>query len=496
MNESKKLLYIRIIVVAIVLLFVTLFILLMIKIDIIGNLFGRKSVVKTKTHHGFSRYLDDVNSREYKEKEMETRYVEEKEKKIEIIEIDKSIFKYIERIKNKRNGGYLKISDNEEIIDNTSNTISTKDEYIYKKERNRIQDLYDNGYYDKGSWILIAEDKDLHGYNYYFDNNGKLIYDTVSPDYKIVDRYGREVDDDLAPVLYKLEIIDISTKSNLDIKQIGLISNKVIITEGVVLKNKDNLYDNTMDRNVLSYVDKFLRFKKTTNGTVYDGSKWRKASTIKDDGGYVIFNNPKNNFNKIIGKITTQQLKTDEETDLTLLVYDADLYDLYSGFLDILEPLYETSRFNNSEPLSFSFTFFRTVKRLRFQIESNSDKKDVTCYLKDLRYGFDKSKYKEELEEAKENAEYISYLKELGIIKTHEEIIADLKELYEDTTSDYLEYEDFNDIDLYNYVDLSDFDRNVDIEQMYIDKRTGPAFDEYLRSLKNYWEIEYGPGFE
>ena len=72
----------------------------------------------------------------------------------------------------------------------------------------------------------------------------------------------------------------------------------------------------------------------------------------------------------------------------------------------------------------------------------------------------------------------------------------ELKLLEEDNQSDYLEYEDFNDIDLYKDVDLSDFDKDYDKEQRAIDRRTGPAFDEYLRSLKNFWEIEYGPGFE
>ncbi len=49
---------------------------------------------------------------------------------------------------------------------------------------------------------------------------------------------------------------------------------------------------------------------------------------------------------------------------------------------------------------------------------------------------------------------------------------------------------------MYDGIDLSDYDRNLDKEQRAIDRRTGPAFDEYLKSLKNYWEIEYGPGYE
>ena len=277
-----------------------------------------------------------------------------------------------------------------------------------------------------------------------------------------------------------------------------MTSEGIILGKGVTLKKKSAFYDNQMNRNVIDYIDTSLRFKKTTNGTIYDGSKWKSVSSLRDDGGYVIFNNPKNNFNKVVGKIATQKIseKDDIDTYATLYVYDADLYELYRGYEDLLEPLYETSAFNYSEPLDFSFTFYRTVKRLRFQIEASGDSKLRTCYLKDLRYGFNKAKYKEELEEAKEREEYIAYMKELGIYQSEDEMLAELKLLEEDSTSDYLEYEDFNDIDIYDNVDLSDYDRNIDKEQRAIDRRTGPAFDEYLRSLKNYWEIEYGPGFE
>ena len=359
-----------------------------------------------------------------------------------------------------------------------------------------IQNIYNNGYYGKGTWVLIKEEDRDYGYNYFFDDKGKLIYDTVAPDYRVVDKYGREIDDDLQPVLYEVSEMNNKVSTNSSINQNDLVSSKVIITEGVTLKNKDIFYDNKMNRSVIDYIDSSLRFKKTTNGTIYDGSKWKSVSSLRNDGGYVIFNNPNNNFNKIIGKITTQQIKDDENTFLRFLVYDADLYELYKGNEYMLEPLYETEAFNESEVFDFSFTFFKTIKRLRFEILSDNNEKPIICYFKDLRYGFNKQKYKEELEEAKENEEYIEYLKELGIYKSDEDMLYELKLLEEDNQSDYLEYEDFNDIDLYKDVDLSDFDKDYDKEQRAIDRRTGPAFDEYLRSLKNFWEIEYGPGFE
>ena len=500
MNDSKKLLYVRIVVALVILFVIGLFIFLIIKIDVVGHLFNNKNYIRTASSSNLDRYLNDLDGRAFIEKERDKKVVEEKKKEKEEELVDKSIFKFIDAIKNKRLG-IIKTKEYDTFIDeNKDNNIKvvTEKQKDIDKEIKKIQSFYDNGYYPKSSWMLIDIDLDGYGYNYYFNDKGKLSVDTVAPDYRVVDAYGREIDDDLEPILYKVEI---STKSeiesNVTIKY-GLTSDGMILGKGVTLKEQSKYYDNQMNRHILDYIDTSLRFRKTTNGTIYDGSKWKKVSALRDDGGYVIFNNPKNNFNKLVVKIAIQKISEKDDTDTyaTLYVYDANLYELYRGHEDLLEPLYETSAFNYDEPLEFNFTFFRTVKRLRFQIETNGKSKLRTCYLKDLRYGFNKAKYKEELEEAKEREEYIAYMKELGIYQSEEEMLLELKALEEDSTSDYLEYEDFNDIDIYDNVDLSDYGRNYDKEQRAIDRRTGPAFDEYLRSLKNYWEIEYGPGYE
>ena len=500
MNDSKKLLYVKAIVALGILLVVGLFVFLIIKIDVVGHLFNNKNYIRTASSSSLDRYLNDLDGREFEKKKRDKKVVEEKkkEKKEEIV--DKSIFKFIEAIKSKRTGSF-KVNDTHNVsvgVAINNKKIDTEKQKEIEKEVKKIQSFYDKGYYPKSSWMLIDYDLDGYGFNYYFNDKGKLSVDTVAPDYRIVDAYGREVDEDLEPILYKVEISSVSEIGAEHIIKYGLTSDGIILSPGVTLKEKSKYYDNQMNRHVIDYIHSSLRFKKTTNGTIYDGSKWKSVSSLRDDGGYVIFNNPKNNFNKVVGKIVTQKISEKEDTDTyaTLYVYDADLYELYRGYEDLLEPLYETSAFNYSEPLDFSFTFYRTVKRLRFQIETSGDSKLRTCYLKDLRYGFNKTKYKEELEEAKEREEYIAYMKELGIYQSEEEMIAELKSLEEDSTSDYLEYEDFNDTDLYDNIDLSDYDRNIDKEQRAIDRRTGPAFDEYLRSLKNYWEIEYGPGYK
>ncbi len=487
MNNSKKLIYVRLVVLLVAMFFIGLFIFVIIKIDVVGHLFNDKKYIRVATSSNLDKYLKDLSSREFKEKIRDKKQIEEKKKEIKNIEEDKSIFKFIDIIKNKKGNN---------LIDSRIKEGQKIDDKEIENYRNKIQNIYNESYYGKNTWVLISEDGRDYGYNYYFDDKGKLIYDTVAPDYRIVDKYGREVNDDLEPVIFKIESIATLSNTNLVIVNKGFTSQKTIITEGVTLKNNDDIYDNKMNRNVLDYIYSSLRFKKTTNGTIYDGSKWKSVSSLRNDGGYVIFNNPNNNFNKIIGEIATQQIKDEEDTNLTFLVYDADLYELYKGYEYMLEPLYETEAFNGSEPFDFSFTFFRTVKRLRFQIESYDNEKPVTCYFKDLRFGFNKQKYKEELEVARENEEYIKYLKELGIYKSDEEILLELKALEEDSQSDYLEYEDFNDVNLYKEVVLFDFYRDYDKEQKAIDKRTGPAFDEYLKSLKNFWEIENGPGCE
>ena len=500
MNDSKKLLYVKAIVAFGILLVVGLFVFLIIKIDVVGHLFNNKNYIRTASSSSLDRYLNDLDGKEFEEKKREKKVVEDKkkEKKEEIV--DKSIFKFIEVIKSKRTGNF-KVNDKNTLsagVTTNNKKVDVEKQKEIEKEVKKIQSFYDKGYYPKSSWMLIDYDLDGYGFNYYFNDKGKLSVDTVAPDYRIVDIYGREVDEDLEPILYKVEISSASEiVDNITIKY-GLTSDGIILSPGVTLKEKSKYYDNQMNRHVLDYIHSSLRFKKTTNGTIYDGSKWKSVSSLRDDGGYVIFNNPKNNFNKVVGKIATQKISEKEDTDTyaTLYVYDADLYELYRGYEDLLEPLYETSAFNYSEPLDFSFTFYRTVKRLRFQIETSGDSKLRMCYLKDLRYGFNNAKYKEELEEAKEREEYIAYMKELEIYQSEEELLAELKALEEDSTSDYLEYEDFNDVDIYDNVDLSDYDRSIDKEQRVIDRRTGPAFDEYLKSLKNYWEIEYGPGYE
>ena len=237
MNDSKKLLYIKIAGIIIILLFISFFLFLIIKIDIIGHLFSNKNYIMTSTNSNLEKYLEDLHNREYKVKVIDKKIIENTNKEKEIIEEDKSIFKYINKIKSKKSNISLisKNIDNKDKDENLKNQ-REKDE-IAKTYRKKIQNIYNNEYYDKSSWVLIDEDNDLYGYKFYFDDRGKLIYDTVSSDYRVIDSYGREVDEDLEPILYKVKIDDnIKTLSKIEEQDKGLIASNVIITEKVALK--------------------------------------------------------------------------------------------------------------------------------------------------------------------------------------------------------------------------------------------------------------------
>ena len=180
-----------------------------------------------------------------------------------------------------------------------------------------IKWLYDDldiTVFPKDKWEIIDDDNDGIGYNYYFDKDGYLLIDTITPDYKIVDNKGREVDINLHPIKYEMKDV-----INIIVKEEGIVldtdysyiaptkePSKVLIGEGVVLRKKEKIFDNTIEKDVLLYVDSSDRFIKDTKGTIYNEVRWKKCSSLKGNGGYVVFNNPQNNFNKITGYISTE----------------------------------------------------------------------------------------------------------------------------------------------------------------------------------------------
>ena len=369
-----------------------------------------------------------------------------------------------------------------------------------------IKWLYDDldiTVFPKDKWEIIDDDNDGIGYNYYFDKDGYLLIDTITPDYKIVDNKGREVDINLHPIKYEMKDV-----INIIVKEEGIVldedytyiaptkePSKVLIGEGVVLRKKEKIFDNTIEKDVLLYVDSSNRFIKDTKGTIYNEVRWKKCSSLKGNGGYVVFNNPNNNFNKITGYISTEYFTYDDNTELTLKVYDADLYDKLKEehHLYDIEEIYKDDSFNKTDAVRFSFTFDRSIKRLRFEIETDGDYKNRTCFIKDLKYGFNKKAFYNELIRKKEEEEEIENLKRLGIyvedMWSFDAIDEDGNEIEEDDDEE-VETENENNDDRIGGKAYEFDEETVSYEDIIRDRNTGPAFDESLKNIK-----EIGPGF-
>ena len=357
--------------------------------------------------------------------------------------------------------------------------------------------------FPKDKWEIIDDDNDGIGYNYYFDKDGFLLIDTITPDYKIVDNKGREVDINSHPIKYEMKDV-----INIIVKEEGIVldedctyiaptkePSKVLIGEGVVLRKKEKIFDNTIEKDVLLYVDSSDRFIKDTKGTIYNEVRWKKCSSLKGNGGYVVFNNPNNNFNKITGYISTEYFTYEDNTELTLKVYDADLYDKLKEehHLYDIEEIYKDDSFNKTDAVRFSFTFDRSIKRLRFEIEVDGEYKNRTCFIKDLKYGFNKTAFYNELIRKKEEEEEIENLKRLGIyvedMWSFDAIDEDGNEI-EEYDDEEVETENENNDDRIGGKAYEFDEETVSYEDIIRDRNTGPAFDESLRNIK-----EIGPGF-
>ena len=339
--------------------------------------------------------------------------------------------------------------------------------------------------YSRDKWELIDDDNDGKYFKYFFDSNGYLLIDTVTVDYKIVDDRGREVDENFKPIVYELKdneeiIVDEDNSYTLPTKE----QSKVLISEGAVLKNTEKIFDNKINNNLFDYIDNSNRFLKDVIKYTYSEYKWKKCCQLKSNGGYVIFKNPKNNFNKINGEIA-DEYTTKINTGYSILkVYDANLYDKYNEYkkLDDLEIVYQSSPYNKSDSINFSFTFDRSISRLRFEIETDGNK-EKTCLMRKFKYGFSKSAYKSELERKKEAEEEKEELKRLGI---YVEDIWILDNIDEDGGTENVINEE---VENNSYI----IEETKSYEDVVRDRKTGPSFDKDLNEKIDTQKI--GPAF-
>ena len=343
------------------------------------------------------------------------------------------------------------------------------------KDKN-IRWLYDDNNitrYPRSKWEVIDEDNDGIAYEYYFDKNGYLLIDTVTPDYEIVDSKGRRLDSNLKAISY--EIVE-NKKSHAIIEknyEIGKISSpSIIIGKGVVFREKVKIYDNSINKNAITYISDSSGLTKDIKGTTIDNVKWKTG----------------NNFNKISFTLALSYYTDVKEEDIYKLVaYDEDEYEKRkkNNTLYDAKEIYN-GNINNKENQKIEFTFNKSINSLRIQIETLSGRKSRNLLIKDIKYGFSKIAYKDEIIEKRELEEEIEELKRHGI---YDDILYSLNFIDED--GEEVEDEE-SDNDKWSKNDDYD-DSTISYEDKLRDRTTGPAFDEALKSETSY--REYGPAF-
>lgn len=297
-------------------------------------------------------------------------------------------------------------------------------------------------------WKLIDDDNDGVGYYYYFNKNGFILLDDITPDYKIVDADGRRIgydgnpeskviekivfgDGDYDDSIYSAEILE-QIKADQDIVEVqrGVLSSggylyakdpsiidgpspsdnlvidanpdgtaRYILGPNVVLKKKknENYYDPMLNRSMQEYIKSGDKYSKKVNGTTFNKSKWKDVMAMKGTGATIVFENPKKNFNKVKGRIATHYFSySDRTTQCTFYIYNED-----DG-----EELYATSDFNYNAGVSFECVFPKKASAIRFELEVNGQYTSRVCYLRNCEFGFDKEAYEEELYDDATEAEY------------------------------------------------------------------------------------------
>ena len=363
------------------------------------------------------------------------------------------------------------------------------------KEKN-IKWLYDDDNitrFPRNKWEVIDDDGDSIGYQYYFNEDGYLLIDTVTPDYEVVDGKGRRVDNSLKPIVHIISKTENSNEEEIR-KNAPEIEKKshagVIITEGVVFREKVKVYDNGLNKDALLYIDSSSRFTKETKGTTVENIKWKKCSSIRCGDSYLILNNPNNNFNKISFVIALAYYTDLKEGELyKITVYDADDYDKHkkNSTLYDVEEIYQNVSIGGSKQQKISLTFSKSINRLRIEVETIGEGKSRNLLIKEMKYGFSKEAYRNEIVEKKEKEEEIEELKRFGV---YDNILYSLnfideegKEIEEDEENDDDKNESNNNYDEYG--------KTYDDESR--DKVTGPAFDEELKMATS--DRDYGPAF-
>lgn len=320
-----------------------------------------------------------------------------------------------------------------------------------KTEKGGIYWLDADGTFPTSCWRVIDDDGDGYGFNYYFNQNGFLQIDDITPDYSIVDSFGRKIGMDGKPIIvviedeipddyvgvdehyiYNPEILAEVKKDQGDYgENSGYISSgqylysvqdeedgpkpsdfivnevtpnglsKVLLGANVTLKEKKATdYDVTISRKMVDHINSGSKYSKKVNGTTFTKQKWKEVMALNGNQASITFTNPSHNFNRLKGRIATHYFTyTDRTTMCTLNIYNVD---------DPTEPLMTVSDFNYNSGDAFECIFPRKASAIRFELEVIGKYITRPCYLRDCTFAFDKDAYEEELYDDDTEALYIA----------------------------------------------------------------------------------------
>lgn len=362
--------------------------------------------------------------------------------------------------------------------------------WMFIESENGIMWLNDDMTYPRGTWYIIDEDGDGVGYYYNFDEIGRVLIDTITDDYRIVDNMGRRTLLDGSPEPVDMNSIEVKNMSEderaaLDLYNAaqkggkgsvsgftsqgsisslldsalmptveGSTSNdgNAIIGKNVVIKETEAIYDPALDRHCVEYIKGGNSYSKKVNGTTFTKVKWKEVIALKGTGASIEIENPKNNFNRIRGKIATHYFTyTDRTTICTLTVFDEAGTEYFS-----------TTGFNYNAGANIDFTFPKRVKKLKFELTVDGQYSSRVAYIKDLSFYFNKAAYEEEMEEN----EWESIRREDG---------------YNEIVEEEIVYEDEEE---YDSEESEDEDREETTKSSN-DSSQGPSFDKTLTATSS-----------
>lgn len=151
----------------------------------------------------------------------------------------------------------------------------------YEKRYKYLEDDEDEESYVRNNYKIIEEEdlsdyqnieKDsIYGYKYYFDNDGYLMTNTITPDYEIVDTDGKVIDKNLVPILYKIsgegdskEDVYVNTKQEIDEWVKEIIIDKSVQYKNVLTK----VFNSKIDKIVQNHIVGGIKYKKNINGKI------------------------------------------------------------------------------------------------------------------------------------------------------------------------------------------------------------------------------------